>query len=678
MAQRQLAAIMFSDIVGYTSLMNRDEKKAFDFIKKNRRIHWRLIKKYRGRWLKEMGDGILASFNSNMDAVRCAISIQQAEKELGIPLRIGIHQGDVIFEKKDVLGDGVNIASRVQGVADTNGVAISETVFNEVKNKEGIETEFIGRRSLEGVEKELGIYKVGCVDLSLLDHTVDTGELLRPVKLHRRAMIIGILVIALLFYAAYHFFAKKERELSKLEKSILVLPFDNYTGADTLEYFVAGMHDALIGDIGKISSLLVKSKTTANAYKNVDKPIPEIASELDVGVVVEGSVLCVGDSVCLQVKLLSAYPEERTVWVEDFKVELSQILNLYNTVTKEISSKINIYLTPQQESLLGEARRVDPEAYDAYLKGQYIWEQLNPETMVEAMGYFQKANDIDPTWAAPYLGLRMVWGVLRDFELIPRDSAAGIEQRLLDKALELDPHSANSHYVKAIDETWSQWDWEEAEWEFRKTLELNPNDALARIYYAHLLMILHRFDESLEQAERALERDPLRPSVLGLYAVVLIDAAQEYQSAIKYAEKAVSIDPKHHFAYSPLASAYLRSGQYEKWFQIWKNEFAWWDEEVLASIEKVFKEKGFPAAVEAIIEVNEEVFRNGGRISFRRQGLRYLMVGNEEKAMDYFEKAYDLKDGLLAYASLNPYEYPELRDNPRFIALMKKMNLPVD
>src|SRR5690606_7523759 len=124
---------------------NKDEKQAFEFLRKNRKIHWRLIRKYRGRWLKEMGDGILAIFSSSSDAIMCGLAIQSAAREMNIPLRLGIHQGDVIFEKNDVLGDGVNIASRIQGIADTNGIVISETVYNDIKNKEGIQSLFLGR-----------------------------------------------------------------------------------------------------------------------------------------------------------------------------------------------------------------------------------------------------------------------------------------------------------------------------------------------------------------------------------------------------------------------------------------------------------------------------------------------------------------------------------------------------
>ncbi len=388
MQQRKLAAIMFSDIVGYTSLMGKDERKAFDYIRKNRRIHWRLIKKYKGRLLKEMGDGMLASFSSSMDAIKCALSIQNAVKELGIPLRIGIHQGDVIFENKDVLGDGVNIASRIQGIADTHGIVISESVFRDLKNKDGLNITQMGEQELKGVESPIGAFKISSTDANFLEYKIDTGELIRPLGYGRTTIVIGILIIALLSYLAIYFLPRIINPQSEQGKSILVLPFDNYIGSDTMEYFVAGMHSALIGDIGKISSLQVKSKTTANAYKDIEKSIPEIAAELGVNVIIEGSVVCLGDSICLQIKVVSAYPEEQTLWVQDYYEDKSQILQLYNTITKEISEEINVILTPEEENMLADSRAVDNKAYDAYLKGMYYWEQLTPEGLRKISGVF--------------------------------------------------------------------------------------------------------------------------------------------------------------------------------------------------------------------------------------------------------------------------------------------------
>ncbi len=477
-----------------------------------------------------------------------------------------------------------------------------------------------------------------------------------------------ILLVASIFYFTNPFGSDPRRI-----KSIAVLPFENYTGSDELEYFVAGMHSSLIGDIGKISALRVISKTTSNAYKNVEKSISDIASELRVDAVIEASVLGLGDSVLIQVKLVSAFPEEQQLWVQDYYEEKSQILNLYNRVTKEISKEINILLTPREESLLAESRTVDPEAYDAYMKGQYYWGRLSKEGLQKAMDYFNIAIEKDPDWAPPYAGLAEVWiGRMQMHIAVPSIAIPKIYE-YINKALDLDPNSANSHYVNALIAVWTEWNWEKGEREFLKVLEFNPNDAMCRIYYAHLLMILLRSDEALYQANLALELDPLRPLVLGLYSAVM-KYTGDFQSAITHAEKALAIDPDNRFAKGQLAGSYKRSGDYERWFEIWKKR-AWWDDEIIVSIEKVFHEHGYIAAIEEMIKVNEEVEKKGGRISEMTLAHRYFAVKKYDKAMDYLEKVYEIHDPNMPYISL--YDYDQLKDNPRYIALLKKMKLPL-
>jgi tetratricopeptide (TPR) repeat protein len=654
MQQRRLAAIMFTDIVGYTSMMGKDEKKAFETLRKNRRIQWRLIKKYRGRWLKEMGDGILASFSSNIDAVMCAVSIQKAAEEVNIPLRVGIHQGDVIFENKDVLGDGVNIASRIQGVADTNGIVISETVYNDIKNKEGIDIEFLGKKTLKGVESSIGAYKVNCKDNSFLEYTIDTGELVRPLGFGRTPIIVGILIIALLAFALYYFLPKIINPQSELGNSVLVLPFDNYTGSDTLEYFVAGMHSSLIGDIGKISALRVISKTKAYAYKDVEKSIQEIASEF-------------------QVKLVSAYPAEQTLWVQDFYVERSQILNLYNRVTKEISNEINVILTPEEDKMLAESRTVNTEVYDLYMRSQVYWEQLSKDALNRAREYLTLAIEKDPDWAPLYAGLAKVWSGLAQMGHVSPEIAMPNIYDNLNKALELDPDYAGSHFTNGVIGVWVEWNWEKGEKEFLTALELNPNDVLSRIYYAHLLMNLGRLDEALLQGQLAIDLDPLNPLIQTLFAAVLMDTGN-YQSAMMYCEKALLADPS-----SPLTawivwqSAYL-NGDYERAFETGLKIFPM-EVEAKIAIKETFEEKGFFETYEEMCNTLEENAQEDYILPYL-MAITYYMLNNGEKVLDWLEKGYEIHDQNMPYMYADFADFEPIKDDPRFIELLKKMNLP--
>ena len=639
--RRQLAAIMFTDIVGYTALMGSDEDKAFQVLRKNRELQQLLIKKYYGELLKEMGDGILAQFNSASDSVQCAIEIQmQAREELEGQIRIGIHLGDITFENKDVFGDGVNIASRLQSIADPGGIYISESVHNAIRSKNDIATQYLGEVKLKNVNYPFKTYYL-------------KGEGL-PVPSKNRI---------------------NELSGSKITESIVVLPFDNYTGNNELEYFVAGMHSSLIGDIGKISAIRVISKTTSNAYKDTEKSIPEIASELGVNAVIEASVLSLGDSVCLQVKLFRAFPDEQQLWFHEYYEEKNQILNLYNTVTKQVSEEINIILTPSEEGLLSESRTVDPQAYDAYIRGQYHWDGLGKENLENAMKYFNMAIDIDPTWAPPYAGLAEVWiGRMQLGWAQPTIAIPKIYENM-NKALELDPNSANSYYVKALMAVWTEWNWEKGEQEFLKAIKLSPNNALYRIYYAHLLICLNRSDEAIFQADLALELDPLKPLVMGLYGVVAIDVG-EYQAAQLEAEKALSIDSDHFFANGALEYASYFNKDYDKSITAAKKLFPFKNEK-FETIDKVYGEKGYYAALEVILSFLEDAAQKG---YYRPCDIanHYLRVENKEKAIEWLEKGYEIHDPNMPYISTNFSNYDLLKDDPRYIDLLKKMNLPAD
>ncbi|MBT8298782.1 MAG: hypothetical protein KJO52_10640 [Maribacter sp.] len=195
--------------------------------------------------------------------------------------------------------------------------------------------------------------------------------------------------------------------------SLAILQFDNFTGTDSLEYFAAGMQSSLIGDMQKISALRIPSKTTSNSFKDTNASIPEIANQLNVDAAVEGSITCMGeDSICVQIRLVRVFPEEQQLWVKDYRIEKGEILNFYNNVTKQISKEIDIVLTPKEENLLAKSIKVDPEAYDAYLKGLYYWEKLDEQSVKKALGYFQLATELDPEWAEPYAGLANAWGFL--------------------------------------------------------------------------------------------------------------------------------------------------------------------------------------------------------------------------------------------------------------------------
>jgi adenylate cyclase len=496
-------------------------------------------------------------------------------------------------------------------------------------------------------------------------------------------LVIGILVLIILVVIGSNWSIQKFGKGKKgAIHSLAILPFDNFTGTDSLEYFVAGMHSSLIGDMQKISALRVPSKTSSNSFKGTKTSIPEIANQLNVDAALEGEITCMGeDSICVQIRLIRVFPEEEQVWVQDYRIEKREILNFYNKLTKQISKEIDIVLTPKEDRLLAKSRTVHPEAYDAYLKGLYYWEKLDEQSIKKALEYFQLATELDPEWADPYAGLANAWGVFGFFGIFPKSVTLPKVYPYLNKALELDPNSAKAHYVAALLAVWTEWDWEKGEREFLRSIELDPNDALCRMYYAHLLMILRRSNEANQQANIGLELDPMKPLVLGLYGVVEIYNNDDRQAAIQAFEKSLSIDPNFLFSRWNLNEALMddayKNGAYEKWIELWNEKVSInWNTDGREAVLKAFHENGHLAAIEEMFRMND-IYGNDCYMSGGVKTERYIKLENNEKAIEALEKDYEIRGNNMPYISPRFSYYDQLKDNPRYVEILRKMNLPL-
>lgn len=370
------------------------------------------------------------------------------------------------------------------------------------------------------------------------------------------------------------------------------------------------------------------------------------------------------------------FPEEKQIWIGEVKEEKSRILSMYSNVTKQIAEEINVAVTPLERDLLSESLPVDTEAYDAYMKGLYYLNKVNKSSIDSAMEFFNIALEKNPNWSLPYSGLTQAWAYHMQMGFVLPSQAIPKIYVNLNRALELNPYAANSHYVKGIIAVWTEWNWEKGETAFKKAIELNPNHALSRIGYAHLLLFLHREEQALEQANKGVELDPFSPFLLAMHAKVLI-YTENHTAAEKYITKALEIDPDHRFAKGVLRQYYYVSGDYENWFRVWKENSNSFGKDDSISIEKTFYEQGHLAIIREKIDKIEEFESTGGKISYTGLAQAYLRIKNYEKALEYMHKAYDMHDPNLAYASTIRYDSDILKDYPRYIELMKKMRLPV-
>ena len=458
-------------------------------------------------------------------------------------------------------------------------------------------------------------------------------------------------------------------------QSLVVLPFDNFTGDDQLDYVAAGMHSSLIGDMGRISGLRIISKTTASIYKHMELSLPEIATQLNADAVVEPLVTCYGDSVCIQIRVITPFPEEKQLWIGEYREEKSQILNLYNKVSKQIADEIRVTLTPQEEEALAELRSVNSDAYDAYMKGQYYWDQLTPEALQTALQYFNKAIEIDPDWAPPYAGIALFWIGVRQMGLAPSSITVPNIYKYLNKTIELDPSSALTHYTTAAAAVWTGYDWEKGEREFLKVIELTPNDASNRAYYAHLLMFLKRQEEALNQAQIALDLDPLNPLIQGLVAVVHWHYGN-YGKSKELARQITQLVPNHPLAIGVLWGSNDMEGNFEEAISYCLKLFML-DEVQSAMVMDTFSKEGYPAALGKVITILESMPDEEVPVSM---GIRiadmYLETGHIDKALDILEDLLEKQGPDLPYVTTGIEHFKELESEPRFLAMLEKMGLP--
>jgi TolB-like protein len=457
-------------------------------------------------------------------------------------------------------------------------------------------------------------------------------------------------------------------------QSLLILPFDNFTGDDQLDYVAAGMHSSLIGDMAQISSLRIISKTTARRYKDLEMSLPEIATILNADAVVEPIVMCYGDSVCIQIRVITPFPEEKQLWIGEYKEEKSQIMSLYNQVTKQIAEELKVQLTPGEELLLAETRTINSEAYDLYLKGLYYWDLFTPESLPLALEYFNKAIGKDSQWALPYAGVTYFWVAIHQFSLAPPSVSIPNMFENLNKAIELDPNSSFVHYVNALVNCWTSWNWEKAEGEFLKVLEMAPNDAFGHMYYAHLLTSLKRGDEALAHCRTSLNLDPLNPMIQGLSTMVLANAGN-YKEAISMAEKVLAVIPGNQVALTNLIGIYAILGEYRKSLEIWTT-FLQLEEDTRTSILNTFDEQGLDTA---LIEFISELEATTGSAIPMELAQLYTLAGDESMALYWYEKGYESHHPMMPYINTNfSMAGPFNLDHPGFDSIIMKMNLPLE
>jgi len=505
-------------------------------------------------------------------------------------------------------------------------------------------------------------------DLIRVEREIDTSS-------RRRVALAALSLLALLVVLGWMFGWFQAGTRSSKIRSIAVLPLANLSGDPEQEYFADGMTEQLTTDLGQISALRVISRTSAMHYKGTNKKLPEIARELDVDAVVEGSVERAGNQVRITAQLIEA-ATDRHLWAKSYIRDLRDVLGLQDEVARAIAAEVKVNLTPREQMKLASARRVDPQAQDAYLTGRYYWNRRTIEAMRKSCEYFQLAVKRDPAYAVAYAGFADCNNMLGYYNYRSAAETFALGKAAAQSALQIDDGLAEAHASLAFALEYYDFDWVGAEQEYKSAIELNPNYATAHHWYSLYLSEVGRFDEALAEIRHAQQLDPLSPIISNTIAAVYF-RSRRYDQAIEQLRKLVDIDPNFVVAHNLLAQCYVEKGllsealaEYQKARTIDPEGIS-----VLPAIGATLALAGRKTEAEHVLHETKEISKQE-YVSPFGIAILYACLGDKDMAFEWLEHAYHERDRDLTALKFEP-RLDNLRTDPRFADLMRRVGLPL-
>ena len=638
---RQLAAIMLTDVVGYTALTQTDEALTLALLDEHARLLRPLFAEHEGREVKGTGDGFLVEFPSALQAVRCAVEIQRAlhERNSAVPLdraihlRIGIHLGDVVHRGGDIFGDGVNITSRIEPLAEPGGICLSRQVYDQVWNKTDLPMASLGKKDLKNVKVSIEVYKM------LLPWMRDE--------------------------APAHPAGERPR--------IAVLPLMSMSPEPGDEYFADGLTEELIFTLSRVSGLEVIALTSVMKYRGAKKAVSEVGSELGVGVVLEGSVRKAGNRLRITLQLIDVTTEAH-LWAETYDRTLDDVFVVQSEVAHSVASALEVQLVPKAIRPAGEPGKANPEAYASYLKGRGFMSRRSAGNIRNAIECFERAIELAPGHAAVYAALCIAYEVLPNYapvapaDAVPKAKASALE------ALTLDPNLPEAHV--ALGGVFSrEFDLKGVERELRKAIELSPSYALAHHWLGLYLSTCGRSDEAITELMTAQTLDPLSAVQHGALGNAYQSARQaelalaEYDMELALGEDNRVLRTWRGHIYREQGRLDLAQADFEKARELGGS----FDPEVELSLALVREAKGDGSAIEASLNM---VLEHAKRepVSPYLVALFYFALGRNDEGFELLERAYAERDRELLSIKMDSH-LVSVRSDPRYANLLERLGL---
>ncbi|WP_020529351.1 tetratricopeptide repeat protein [Flexithrix dorotheae] len=631
---RQLAAVMFTDIVGYTAIMQQDESRALRVRKKHRSVFQKQHELHHGKIIQYYGDGTLSVFKSAIEATNCAIAIQQllqADDINGIPLRIGLHLGDIIYSETEVYGDGVNVASRIESMGISGSILISGKVNEELKNQPSITTIALGNFEFKNVSAPIEVFAIS-----------NDG-----IKIPKNSQLKG-----------------KQQQSGK---TIAVLPFANMSASQENEFFCDGITEEIINALAKIKQLKVTSRTSSFFFKNKNFPITQIGKELNVSTILEGSVRIAGKMIRITAQLIQA-EDDFHFWSETWDRKLENIFEIQDEISLAIADKLREQFGHFEiQNHLVEKQTENFDAYELSLKAKFHFNKWNAEDVQIAIPLYEKALELDPNHTASLVGAADCYSFMATTGFLPLEEAWSKSYDLTNRALNINPELPGGLYQLANYSFFILCDYAAALKLTLQVLELKSNYVDARQFLSFLYIIAGKKDAAEKQLEIALGIDPLSPETL-FFNAYFHYMTEDYEKSLELLDKCLAQNEKNIPAHSIKCYCLLKLGQYDEALHYYEKV----PEEIVVQGDKLgitalaYAFKKDAANTKKYLEILlQKAAKPEG---FREQSFLFLMYGitsNFDKAFEWIKEALENKASFLLFHFADPMVDP-IKNDPRY------------